>query len=267
MPVEIKLNIIGHLDAKSVQRTRRVCTELKSFFDIHKDSLAQTVNDKNIARLQAFIQYHDYKDVSLLDAVSRWVAHRGLWLEGSKRDLSIVHFCEHFCVAKQNQLHGTHISNVEVQSLVEFLLLTHLNQHEGYFVPRSGDDYPQIDLLLQNGLWSASHEQLTLEMQQEVLADQFRFSTALHQYVNTYHASNTHHQLTPKVNSGGGLTMGRIQSNLHEDLDVPQLAYSFAYYVDGPIAEQRVRAMIASGDNKNTRSLRRAAVLGDLFIC
>ncbi|KAF2485747.1 hypothetical protein BDY17DRAFT_322563 [Neohortaea acidophila] len=81
IPAELQVTIIGNLDAKSIQRARSVSCKVRDLIDTHKASLVKTVLWAENARLQAFLDHHDYSDLSIVQAFSRWMKHRAVEIE------------------------------------------------------------------------------------------------------------------------------------------------------------------------------------------
>ena len=81
LPTELQLQIIDKLDAKTTQRMTAVCRSTKALIDQHKETLARNIAKREYARLQSVIDYHDYSELPLIEALSRWVAHKGMWID------------------------------------------------------------------------------------------------------------------------------------------------------------------------------------------
>lgn len=96
LPTELKLAIFEQVSAKDIQRARRVCTELRDLLDAKKDILAATIKNKELARLNEFVNHHNYAGLLFTEALGRWTHHRGIFFGASFRD-SIAPFVSHFC--------------------------------------------------------------------------------------------------------------------------------------------------------------------------
>ncbi len=96
MPAELKLKILASLDAKTTQLSRRVCKDFREVVDTHKDSLAKTIRDREIARLQAFVDYHNYDGLDLCDALARWIGQKGICLDKDIQVALARAFCRHY---------------------------------------------------------------------------------------------------------------------------------------------------------------------------
>ncbi len=95
LPVEVQLKVLGDLDPKSIQRMRQVHGNFKTLVDQHAEHIVMPIQQAEIARLDAVIKRHDYKDLGLLEAFSRYVADKGAWRKWRTRAESIQVFAEH----------------------------------------------------------------------------------------------------------------------------------------------------------------------------
>ncbi len=130
IPTEVQLQIVGSLEMKETQRLRRVCTTFKALIDKHKAMLAKPVYDREIARLQRFVDHHNYHNLPLLKAMQRWTSHKGHWLNSKSRFASGQTFYSHLII--NCQFPGRLAFHMEEYTFfMHSLFVLHLFKHKG----------------------------------------------------------------------------------------------------------------------------------------
>lgn len=125
IPPELQVTIIGNLDAKSIQRARGICREVRDLIDAHKTTLVKTIQSKESARLQAFIDYHDYRDLSIVQALSRWMKHRAVRIDENTAPCQPCVFMVHFMKSRDPTCGLASAEYHEIARLVYRLVYDH----------------------------------------------------------------------------------------------------------------------------------------------
>ena len=77
LPTELKLKVLENTHAKDVVRVRRVCKALRDVVDEYRSTLANTIHARRIQDFKAFLDYHQFDDMSLFESLTRFLAHKG----------------------------------------------------------------------------------------------------------------------------------------------------------------------------------------------
>ncbi len=259
VPAEVKLKIIGRLDPKEIQRARQLSSQFKALVDEHKISLAKPPQDKEIARLKAFLDYHDYTGLSLLEALTRWTDHWGVW------DYDIQEYCKAFgrrFLPRQDlacMFHGAEFKKFwgTVVWLLRVHAFTHTKRPDGVRDPNE-HHYLDTDLFSVSatlfGL-NATEEGMS-QIHQDVMAEPPRLSTNV-KYTKPR---------APFLSSATAWN-----DEVSRVLDGPSIqdGIFFRYQIgDGDAAEELRQAMmkVAMVDGAAMEPLVKAAMLQKLFI-
>ncbi|KXT04533.1 hypothetical protein AC578_8679 [Pseudocercospora eumusae] len=102
LPIELEIKVLSELPARDIQRYRRVCKHLRDIIDEKSNAnlllqSAQAHSRAKISRKLAHVT--DLAGVDFLEAFSRWLSRRAIWLVPESHQVINTAFCAHW--AKQ----------------------------------------------------------------------------------------------------------------------------------------------------------------------
>lgn len=140
LAAELKLDIFERIPARDIQRCRRVCKDFRDTIDANTSTLSRDICAREVARLQAKIDYvfdYDPSQVNFSEALRRWCNHRGICRSHYPRKQDLRQFVDLFLL--KNCVRG---------GLQSDLLLYQLRPEDVNFQCPSGDDPEDILELL-----------------------------------------------------------------------------------------------------------------------
>lgn len=96
LPAELKLQILELLRLKDILTLKKTCRGLNELISQEKVQISNQIQLREIARLQDFVyQFSEaWAHTSFLEALNRWVGHRGIHSDGTSHNYSMRVFAE-----------------------------------------------------------------------------------------------------------------------------------------------------------------------------
>ncbi len=256
LPVEVQLNIMEHLDAKTIQRLPQVRNAMKAIVDGHQLYLALKIAKREQLRILRFGSYHDYSKLSLLEALSRWVAQKGVWSDREHFFHSLSLFVKHY-------MHNRDPSTVfwatdfDLTMLAGGLLSLHAYAHmftDGtYFYTTTIDQFLSRWRKPGNDI----NEDVFRTLHQEVTGNPERLNFKVHARGKPYRDGLPPRLITELEDYNAHCTLGTYSSSDFDSLIGTPSTFqtgAFAYYVEEDIALNIVTlAMQLSSDSERSK--------------
>ncbi|KXT18468.1 hypothetical protein AC579_2245 [Pseudocercospora musae] len=137
LPIEVEINVLSELPARDIQRCRRVCRHFRDIIDEKSNANlllrpGQTRSRSKISKELAHVT--DLAGVDFLEAFSRWLSRRAIWVIPETRHVISTAFCEHWAKeampeSVKDTPETTDVPEFPLQWLSDTLLALHITAH------------------------------------------------------------------------------------------------------------------------------------------
>ena len=301
LPAELQLHTLSFLSLENLLKVKKTCRSLHRLITQEETQLAHQLQLRAVARLQDSANYHfnDWGSISFVEALNRWVNHRGIHSDGTSHNYSMRNFAQTWSNAHTKirprdpevSLTPPEVLTIRqtVRSLADaadVLVKVHVQYHE--------PDYENIHEW-ENGLFAGLEpapkryfeiEGFVNEMQMvaselHVDDDQLRqmyldlrftpsgrLEAKVHPYLDCVSEVQPRYLVTHLLTSTSAGFGGFCHSReINEAFGVPQLPRNgvFAYHTKSEWAQSAVHRAMDEGPN-TLMPLEKAAVMEDILI-